>query len=311
MITREENFTLKSDNLPASALPFNMIWVNQGEFTMGHDKFNKKLIYNHLPIDGSFDVIISRGFWLGEFIVTQAHWDAFKGSELGNVSTFADRYNEIARVARGIDNLPLKSNLPMYLTIWKEAMLFCRALNHQYKDYIPDGYHFSLPTEAQWEYACRATLSNPEQVMKVSKRGYISNLSDFVEVNESKPNKWGFNNMLDVISEYCFDLCEYYVKWEDEIIEYPNYKGKLIDWLPCVEPSLCMSSFGLRRVVRGAFSPIYRQHDSGNFDDVTPFSLDGPWGFRVALRPITKSDVTDPLLKMKNIDMLDFMTIFF
>ena len=80
-------------------------------------------------------VTLTKPFYLGKYEVTQAQWKAVMGS---NPSNFKG------------DNLPVES------VSWHDAKEFCKKLNEIYADKLPAGYQFDLPTEAQWEYACRA-----------------------------------------------------------------------------------------------------------------------------------------------------------
>ena len=79
-------------------------------------------------------VTLSQGFWIGETMVTQELWKAVMGY---NPSNFKG------------DNLPIEQ------VSWDDSQKFITKLNDLPLS-VPSGYKFSLPTEAQWEYACRA-----------------------------------------------------------------------------------------------------------------------------------------------------------
>ena len=82
-------------------------------------------------------VILTKGFWLGKTVVTQAQWEAVMGT---NPSNFKGGDLSVENVS------------------WNDAMTFCQKLTGREKaaGRLPEGYEYTLPTEAQWEYACRA-----------------------------------------------------------------------------------------------------------------------------------------------------------
>jgi formylglycine-generating enzyme required for sulfatase activity len=125
-----------------------------------------------------------------------------------------------------------------------DAINFLENLNKEYAFYLPPGYAFSLPTEAQWEYACRAgsttSLNNNLELSKTE--GRCPNLSQIAwyewnggdKVHDSgrkKPNNWGLYDMLGNLWEWCYDLETDYRFFID------NYK-EIIDPIgtdgPCV-----------------------------------------------------------------------------
>ena len=85
--------------------------------------------------EGPVEVRISRGFWVGKYEVTQGQWAAVMGA-------FPQEQDK----GRGED-------VPVYWVSWTEANEFCRRLTARA---LPEGWAITLPTEAQWEYACRA-----------------------------------------------------------------------------------------------------------------------------------------------------------
>ena len=82
-------------------------------------------------------VILTRDFYLGKFEVTQAQWKAVMGN-----NPYPSKF--------------IGDNRPVEKVSWNDAKEFCNKLNDKYAGKLPAGYKFDLPTEAQWEYACRA-----------------------------------------------------------------------------------------------------------------------------------------------------------
>ena len=142
------------------------------------------------------EVTIPHGFWLGRTPVTQAFYEALTGS---NPSHFE------GDLQRPVENVS-----------WEDAVAFCEQLN----GLLPrDGNtHARLPTEAEWEYACRAgtrsALYSGEPL--TSETGACSNLDELAwydenskgqthPVGEKTPNDWGLYDMLGNVWEWCQD----------------------------------------------------------------------------------------------------------
>ena len=124
-------------------------------------------------------VTLTKGYWLGNTEVTIGQWKAITGLGIRDKvlkmlhdETLYDFEGKKQRIRdfMGFDqNNPDKimanedDHLPMYFISWNEAMDFCRKLTEQEqaKGRLPAGYEYTLPTEAQWEYACRAETTGP------------------------------------------------------------------------------------------------------------------------------------------------------
>ena len=114
-----------------NGMRLEMVKIKAGKFMMGSPK-------NELgrgSDEKQHPVTLSKDYWLGKYEVTQAQWQAVMGN---NPSEFKG------------DNRPVEK------VSWDEAKQFCDKLNKRYAGKLPRGYKFDLPTEAQWEYACRA-----------------------------------------------------------------------------------------------------------------------------------------------------------
>ena len=109
----------------AGGFSLEMMKVKAGSFVMGGRENDAR----------PHKVTLTRDYWIGKFEVTQGQWRAVMG-------------NNPASFQQG-DNYPVEQ------VSWDEAREFCRKLNSLFAGILPKGYHFDLPTEAQWEYAAR------------------------------------------------------------------------------------------------------------------------------------------------------------
>ena len=118
-----------------STVDLEMIWVEPGIFTMGQVG-----VTNAEP---EHNVTLTQGFYLGKYEVTQAQYEAVIGS---NPSEF---------------NATGNGNRPVEDLNWTEALAFCEQLTIRERNAgrIPADWAYVLPTESQWEYACRAGTS--------------------------------------------------------------------------------------------------------------------------------------------------------
>ena len=148
-----ENYTLKLND----DATLTMVKIKAGSFMMGS------------PVGemGRYDdekqhvVTLTEDYWIGKYEVTQGQWKAVTGD---NPSGW-----------RSGDDYPVTD------VSWKDAKIFCRKLNALYKSRLPPGYCFDLPTEAQWEYACRAgttTALNSGKNLISEEDGYRANLNE-------------------------------------------------------------------------------------------------------------------------------------
>ena len=178
----------KNYTLPlGSNVSLEMIWVEPGTFMMGSPASE--------PGRGSgetqHEVILTKGFWLGKYEVTQAQWREVMGT---SPSYFQDG-----------------DNLPVEWVSWDKVNSFCALLNEQESDEgrIPEGYIYQLPTEAQWEYACRAgssTVTAYGDSLSVSQANFKdSSFGQTVDVGSYEANGWGFYDMHGNVWEWCQD----------------------------------------------------------------------------------------------------------
>jgi formylglycine-generating enzyme required for sulfatase activity len=130
-------------------------------------------------------VHISQPFYLGKYSVTQAQWEAVMGN---NPSRF-----------KGNPNHPVEQ------VSWFDVLAFLQKLNN-----LERGRDYRLPTEVQWEYACRAGTDTPRYHEDVDAIAWYSANSErqagqTYPVGQKLPNAWGLHDMLGNVWEWCRD----------------------------------------------------------------------------------------------------------
>ena len=164
-----------------------MVYIPSGKFTMGSPPEEKGDDYERPQIK---DVNVS-AFYVGKYEVTQAQWQAIMGN---NPSKFKDNFQN-----------------PVEQVSWDDAQEFCKRLSQK------TGKEFRLPSEAEWEYACRAgrtTAYSFDDVEYASLGEYAwykdNSGAKTHPVGQKKPNPWGLYDMYGNVWEWCQDSYEKY-----------------------------------------------------------------------------------------------------
>ena len=165
-----------------------MSWVPSGGLVMGNAKGEKGRSSVALwPY-----ATLKHGFWMSAFPITQAQWMALMGN---NPSHFQGDHHPVEKIR------------------WLDAHEMIDALNRAVKE--PRG-RFRLPTEAEWEYACRLGRLD-SYAGKLDDIGWYANnsLKSTQPVGLKYPNEWGLYDMYGNVSEWCWDDDKAYRKGKD------------------------------------------------------------------------------------------------
>jgi formylglycine-generating enzyme required for sulfatase activity len=167
--------------------PIDMVWISPGTFTMGSPTNEVGRSANEGPQTA---VTLTRGFWMARFETTQ---------------------QEYTNVIPGTADQPTQ---PVFV-LWASAVNYCSALATQERaaGRLPDGYSYRLPTEAEWEYACRAGTTNrysfgddPLGLLMDDYAWWWSNSANQPQpVGLKLPNPWGLYDMYGNAAEWCVD----------------------------------------------------------------------------------------------------------
>jgi formylglycine-generating enzyme required for sulfatase activity len=159
-----------------------MRWVAPGRFRMGSPDKEEGRFSDEGP---QHDVTLTKGYWVADAPVTQALWQEVMS---GNPSRFTDPMRPVEQVS------------------WDDAMLFLKRINQM----IPV-LDLVLPTEAQWEYACRAGRDMPtyardgESALNMIAWYEGNNSQQTQPIKQKLPNGWGLYDMLGNVWEWCAD----------------------------------------------------------------------------------------------------------
>ena len=261
------------------SLNIEMVRINGGIFTMGSSDSTD---YGAQP---PHTVTLTQDFYMGKYQVTQEQYKEVMGS---NPSYFKN--NPALGETQG--------KRPVEQVSWYDALVFCNKLSMiegftpAYRingrtnpddwgdqgsawdavDIVPGSTGYRLPTEAQWEYACRAgTMTawyhdNLEPGLEDYAWYYVNSKNMTHEVGKKLPNVWGLYDMHGNVYEWCWDWWDYYDSGDS----------------PETDP--VGASSGVDRVARGG----NWAYSANNLRSANRYGSDGPWcrdgdvGFRLA-----------------------------
>jgi formylglycine-generating enzyme required for sulfatase activity len=173
-------------------------WCPPGTFLMGSPPAEPE----RRPGEDQVEVTLTRGFWAGRFEVTQGQWRRIVGA------------------FPGPQDAGLGDDFPVYNVNFAESEGFCRSLTERAhaSGELPVDWEFRLPTEAQWEYACRAgtTTATPFGDKLSSRQANFQgkpyngaeegpSLQRTAPVGSYPPNAWGLQDVLGNVFEWCRD----------------------------------------------------------------------------------------------------------
>ena len=207
IVPSRETVVSKNGDLICSIgdVTFKMIFVKGGTFQMGSDSGDD----DEKPVHS---VTVS-DFYMGEFEVTQALWQEVMGTTIYQQRDKANKSWSVHGVG---------ADYPMYYVSYTEAEEFCGRLNQRLRSQLPDGYRFSLPTEAEWEYAARGgsksnayTYSGSNDLSDVG--WYTDNSGESThKVGSKRANSLGLYDMSGNVWEWCSDWYEDYRCWSSQ-----------------------------------------------------------------------------------------------
>ncbi len=220
-IFAQENHENYTQNISGSIVKYDMVAIKGGEFLMGSSDQEK----NRKPDEGPQTTIKIEPFWIGKYEVV---WDLFDLYTTKNIEIeMAKRYPDIEKSITKTDasSRPSPSYVDMSFGMGREgypainmtqysAIKFCKWL------YEKTGIFYRLPTEAEWEYACKAgtktAYSFGNDASKLGEYAWFksNSVDSYKKPGQKKPNAWGLFDMHGNVMEWTLDQYhkDYYQK---------------------------------------------------------------------------------------------------
>jgi formylglycine-generating enzyme required for sulfatase activity len=239
------SFAPKAGNVVTNSIGMKLVYIPAGSFMMGSGGSAAELAREYVAVEADFavefpqhEVHISKGFWMGQTEVTQGQYKSVM-----NAQPWSEK-----------DYVQEDANNPAVCVSWDDAVEFSRKLSEQ------TGETYRLPTEAEWEYACRAGTKT-----RFSFGDSDSSLGDYAwfkgntydvdeayahSVGQRKPNPWGIYDMHGNVWEWCLDwyAADYYSNSPESNPEGPDEGSRRVcrgggwgDW-----PRFCRSAYRTR-----------------------------------------------------------------
>ncbi len=180
-----------------------MVYIPAGEFMMGSDELKEEQ-----PIH---KVTIKQLFYMGKYPITQAQWQTVMGN---NPSRFKGDKRPVEQVS------------------WEDVVIFCEKLSKLTKQ------TYRLPSEAEWEYACRAGTTTKYyfgETISKELANYANNVGETTNVGNHPANDLGLYDMSGNVWEWCAD---YYQE------SYKNAPNDGSVWKKTVNTECCVAVHG-------------------------------------------------------------------
>ncbi len=232
-------------------------WCPPGEFLMGSPASE----IERQDDEEQVRVRITKGYWLARTEVTQEQWESVMGTNVEQQKAKGNSYGEVH--GKGPKH-------PMYFVSWEDAQAYVGKLNG--RSGLPAGWKWALPSEAQWEHACRAgartvfsfgdTLTSEEANFDgrspygTERKGPY--LKRTTEVGSYRANAWGLQDMHGNVWEWCSDW------YGGTLTTGADPDGPATGGLRVLRGGSWLNfAVGCRAARRGGFGPGDRYHDVG------------------------------------------------
>ena len=226
--SQKNNFQNYNQKIGGSDYGLEMVSIKGGEFKMGSPNYEK----NRMADEGPVHKVYVDSFWMGKFEITWDLYELFMSREIDNKQIINDIKNEVnldvdalssattpyveMSFGMGVEGYPAISMTQL------AASKFCEWLSAM------TGNYYRLPTEAEWEYACRAGTENAfsfENADEIEEYAWFENNSNgkYQKVGQKLPNKFGLHDMHGNVSEWTLDQYneDAYSNVKDTIINNP------------------------------------------------------------------------------------------
>lgn len=268
--TPDNNFKPYDQKIPGSTLQFKMVPVQSGNLLIGSPATEK----NRSTNEGPQKNIQLSAFWMGAYEVTRDEFDVFYKDESTSMNEDVDAITRPSPQYVDLSwGMGKEGGYPVNSMSQLAALMYCRWL------YQKTGVFYRLPTEAEWEYACRAGTTTAyyfgDDSTQLDKYAwYVKNSDDkFQKVGQKLPNAWGLYDMLGNLMEWTMD----------------HYEEKRYDKIGDKDPMVAANSSKYPKALRGGgFTET-----AGELRSANRFHSDPDWNKRDPQIPKSKWWLTE------------------
>jgi formylglycine-generating enzyme required for sulfatase activity len=211
-VTEESQMKPYTNTIPGSSVAFVMLPIPGGEFTMGSPANES----GHKPDEGPQHKVKIAPFWMEKCEVTWNEYELFMYPDDEKKLAKAISGDTYTDVLADAVTRPSKPYVEMSFGMGKYGYPAISMTQHAANKYChwlsaKTGHFYRLPTEAEWEYACRAgsttTYFFGNDASKLDDYAWYAKNSDFKyqKVGKKKPNPWGLCDMYGNVVEWCLD----------------------------------------------------------------------------------------------------------
>ena len=221
-----------SSTIPQSGSTYHMVAVPSGSFHMGSSKKEP----NHKPHEGPVREVKIDAFWIGKYEVSWNEYEKFMIDGGRRKKNGAKQFPSPDDSDIDLISRPTKPYVEMTFGMGKDgypaismtqhaALQYCKWLSSQ------TGHFYRLPTEAEWEYACRAgtktAYSFGDSEKELNDYAWFIDNADFKyqKVGKKKPNPWGIHDMHGNVAEWTIDIFSK-EGYDPERLDNPWAKGR-------------------------------------------------------------------------------------
>jgi len=234
-IRSADDMRLYTNAIPGTQVNYVMVPIPGGEFTMGSPDSEA----GRNPDEGPARRVKIAPFWMGRLEVSWNEYELFMFPDDEKKLRGDHPTEESVNAVSDAVTRPSKPYMEMSFGMGKEGYPAISMSQHAANKYChwlsaKTGHFYRLPTEAEWEYACRAGTSTAysfgDDEGKLGEYGVFEDNSDFKygKIGRKKPNPWGLHDMHGNVAEWCLD------QYEDS---YESLKDTLINpWNKATKP---------------------------------------------------------------------------
>jgi formylglycine-generating enzyme required for sulfatase activity len=234
----EADMKLYTNTIPGTRVTYVMVPISGGEFMMGSPDSEP----SRKPDEGPQHKVKVSPFWMGQCQITWNEYELFMYSEEEKRSRAENPTDEAGDKLADAVTHPSKPYVEMSFGMGKDGFPAISMTHHAANKYCQwlsakTGQFYRLPTEAEWEYACRAGTTTAyffgNDPAKLPEYGWFEENSNFKyqKVGKKKPNPWGLYDMCGNVVEWVLD------QYDENYYQQSVGKPELVDpWNKATKP---------------------------------------------------------------------------